>query len=67
MRERERERKRESTLKGQRERKRERIPAGTAPSAQSPMRDELTNCEIVTWAEIESRTLNQLSHPGVLM
>ena len=25
---------------------------------------ELTDCEIVTWAEIKNQTLNQLCHPG---
>ena len=25
---------------------------------------ELTNCEMVTWAEVKSQMFNQLSHPG---
>ena len=49
---------------GQRERERERIlsrfrAANTEPNTGL----DLTNCEIMT-AEIKSRTLNRLNHPG---
>ena len=52
--------------KGQKEREREReSQAGSTPSVQSPMQVwNSQNCEIMTWAETKSRTLNWLSHPG---
>ena len=51
--------------KGKRERKEERIPSRLhAVSTEPDVGLELTNHEIMTWAEIKSLTLNQLSHPG---
>ena len=52
---------------GYRERGRERIP-GTlrVVSAEPHSGFNLMNQEIVTWADIKSQTLNQLSHPGPL-
>ena len=58
-RERGRERERE------RERERRRIPSRLCAVSVEPNEGlDLTNCEIVTSAEIKSWTLNQLSHPG---
>ena len=49
---------------GQTEREREN-PQQVSLSVQSPMQDlDPMNCEIMTEAEIKSRMLNQLSHPG---
>ena len=57
---RERQRDRETEREGQRE----RIPSRLCTvSVASNVELELTNCEIMTWAEIKSQTLNQLSHP----
>ena len=58
------ERDKEQVGKG-REREGDREPSrlhavGTEPKAGL----ELTNCDIMTWAETKSQTLNQLSHPG---
>ena len=52
---------------GQRQRERERqSQAGSAGSAQSlTCGSNSRNCEIMTWAGIKSRMLNQTSHPGV--
>ena len=50
----------------ERERERERIPSRLPTvSTELDTRLELMNHEIITWAEIKSRTLNQWSHPGV--
>ena len=46
---------------GQRERERERESQAVSTEPHAGL--ELRNCEIVTWAEIQSRTLNPLSHP----
>ena len=47
------------------ERGRERIPSRLHPvSTDANVGLDITKREIVTWAEIESRTLNQPSHPG---
>ena len=60
MRERERERERARAGKGQREWERERIPNSIeVDEGLKPM-----NHAIMTWAEIKSRMLNRLSHPG---
>ena len=49
----------------QRERGRERIPSmPRAVSAEPDMGLHLVTHEVMTWADIKSRTLNQLSHPG---
>ena len=49
----------------ERERERERkFQAASTLSAEPDTGLNLTNHEIVTWAEIKSRMLNQLSHPG---
>ena len=58
----EREKERESARaeEGQREKERE-SQAGSVPSAPNAGL-KLTNCEIVTWAESKSPTLNPLSH-----
>ena len=49
----------------ERERERERISSKLHEvSAEPDMGLELTNREIMTWAEIKSHMLNQLSHPG---
>ena len=58
---------REHTSRGGAERRREgeRIPSSLCiVSTQPNVRLELTNCEIMTRAEIKSQMLNQLSHPG---
>ena len=58
---------RERTWAGedQRDRERERIPSRVcAISPKSDMGIDPMNCKIMTWAEIESRMLNWLSHPG---
>ena len=61
-----RERKRENKWGRGRERRKEReSQAGSILSVQSLGLD-LTNREIMTWAEIKSRSLNQLSHPDRL-
>ena len=66
--ERERERERESEPewgRGETEREREKIPSRLyTVSTQPDTGLELTNCEMVTLANIRSRSLNQLSHPG---
>ena len=47
------------------EKGRERILSGFhTVSAEPDMGLDLTNCEIVTRAEIESQVLHPLSHPG---
>ena len=52
---------------GQREKERERIPSRLcAISAEPDAGLELTNREVITRAEIRSRTLDRLSHPGAL-
>ena len=44
---------------------RERIPSRLRPVSTEPNAEfEFTSHEIMTWAEIKSWTLNQLSHPG---
>ena len=61
------ERKRECVQAGeeQRERKREKIPSRLCTTSTEPSaRLKPTNCEIMTWAEIKSRMLNQLSYSG---
>ena len=53
---------------GQKERGRDRIPNSLHNVSTEPdMELELQNSEIVTWAEIGSWMLNQLSHPGSLI
>ena len=47
---------------GQREEETE-SQAGSAPSAQPDVGLKLTNCEIVTWAELKSQALDRLRHP----
>ena len=48
------------------EKGRGRIPSGICTlSVESDIGLDLTNCEIMTWAKIKSRTLNRLSYPGV--
>ena len=48
-----------------REKGRERIRSRICTVTPEPdVGLELTNCEIMTWAEIQSRMLIQLSHPG---
>ena len=48
-----------------RKRGRKRIPSRLHTVSTEPdMGLKLTNCEIMTWAEIKSRTLNWLSYPG---
>ena len=60
-----RERERERAKDGQRGRGRERIPSRLcAVGAETDEGLELMNCEIMTRAEIQSRRLNRLSHPG---
>ena len=54
----------ESASRGEAERKRERISSRLCTVSTEP--DEglnLTNHEIMTWAEIKSQTLTRLSHP----
>ena len=52
-------------FEGGAERKGERIPSGLHPvSAEPDVGLDLTNRAIMTRAEIKSRMLNQLSHPG---
>ena len=47
------------------EAERERIPSKLGAVRAEPHAGlELTNCKIMTRAEIESQMLNQLSHPG---
>ena len=49
---------------GQREGERE-SQAGSTLSAEPEARlNPMTDCEIMTWAEIKSQILNRLSHPG---
>ena len=49
----------------ERERERERIPSRLSTVSMEAMVGlELMNCEIMTGAEIKSRMLNRLSHPG---
>ena len=63
----ERERERESKGERQRRRVRERIPSRFHTiSTESSAGLEPTNHEVTTRAETQSRTLNQLSHPGAL-
>ena len=54
--------------KGQRGRERERIPSGLCTASARSHGDPIglgpMNCEVMTWAEIESGTLNRLSRPG---
>ena len=57
-----RENEREHKWGRDRERERERIPSSVRPDTGL----ELMKCEITTWAEIKSWTLNQLSHSGAL-
>ena len=62
-----RERARTQDEEGQRERERERerIPSRLyTVSGEPDVELEPTNCEIVTWAEIESWMLNRWSQPG---
>ena len=67
-RERERKRERECTGKWQREREREwereNFKQNFCTSAEPDVGLDLTKCEIMTWAEIKSQTLNQLRHPS---
>ena len=49
---------------GEGEREREGERESQAVSTELDEGLDLTNCEIMTWAEIENRVLNQLSHPG---
>ena len=59
------ERQRESTSRAGAERRRERIPSRLRTiSAEPDVQLEFTNCEIMTRAEVKSRRLNQLRHPG---
>ena len=59
----ERERARAWAREGQRGR--ERIPSRVHAVSTGPdVGLDLTNCESVTWAEVQSQTLNWLSHPG---
>ena len=44
-----------------------RLLAISAISTEADAGLELTNCKIVIWAEIKSRTFNQLHHPGAPM
>ena len=47
------------------EREGERIPSRPRSVSREPNAGlKLTNCEIMTWAEIKSQMLNWLSHPG---
>ena len=56
---------REQAGEGERERRRDRIPGRLHTVSMDPdVGLKLTNCEIMTRAEIKSRTLNQPSHPG---
>ena len=59
---------RESESKGggaEREGEKTRIPRKLHKTGVEPHAGlKLMNCEIMTWAEIKSWTLNQLSHPG---
>ena len=56
---------RERAGKQGRGRNRERIPSRLLDISVEPESGlELTNCEITTRAEIRSRPLNQLNHPG---
>ena len=66
MRERGRERERENKQGRGRERERDRIPSRFCSASTEPnVGLELTNCdEIMTWAEVKSRMLDRLSHPG---
>ena len=59
-------REREGTGEGQREREGERENSKQALCCQHRdwHRLDLTNHEIMTWAQIKSQTLNWLSHPG---
>ena len=50
----------------ERERERENPKQDPHRQAESNMGLEITNCEIMTWAEIENQMLNWLSHPGSL-
>ena len=64
-REEERGRETEHTSRGGAEREGERIPNRLCVVSAEPYEGfDLTNHEIMTWAEIKSQTLNQLSHPG---
>ena len=50
-----------------REKGRERVPSRLhAVNKEPDVGLKHTNCEITTWAEIKSQTLNQLSHPGTV-
>ena len=51
--------------RGKAERKEDRTPSKfcTAVSAEPDAGLKLTNCEIMSWVEIKSRTFNWLSHP----
>ena len=52
-------------VEGQRQRVRQRIPSRLhAVSTEPDAGLEPMNHEIMTWGEIKSQTLNQLSHPG---
>ena len=65
MRERERERERERRWGRGRERGKGRIPSRLCSQSAEPDAGlKLTNCEILTWAKVQSGTFNQLSHPG---
>ena len=67
---RERERERENALSGERQRERERereSQAGSTLAVQSLKRGLTSGknlCKIMTWPEIKSPRLDQLSHPG---
>ena len=62
---RKRERERERKCMWAEEGQRERIPSRLhAVSAEPQAGLDLTTCEIMPWAEIKSRMLNQLSYPG---
>ena len=61
----ERERERMSRGGAERQGEKEFQAGSTLPASTEPeVGLELTDHEIMTWAKIKSRTLNQLSHPG---
>ena len=49
----------------ERERERERIPTRFHAQYEAQPRAWFHNTGIMTWANIESQTLNQLNHPSV--
>ena len=53
--------------KGRERRRKRESQAGSTSLVQGQHGAQPTKCEIMSWAEIKSQTLNGLSHPGLLL